>query len=52
MFEDFEIEIHCPECDAELEVKLSQIAGEESVTCPCCKKSIGLKPTPNRALKN
>ena len=44
MFEDFEIEIHCPECDAELEVKLSQIAGEESVTCPCCKKSIGLKP--------
>ncbi|MGA3094254.1 MAG: hypothetical protein ABSD79_02570 [Dehalococcoidales bacterium] len=46
MFEDFEIEIHCPECDAELEVKLSQIAGEESVTCPCCKKSIGLKPDP------
>ena len=46
MFEYFEIEIHCPECDAELEVKLSQIAREKSVTCPCCKKSIGLKPDP------
>ena len=46
MFEDFEIEIHCPECDAGLEVKLSQIAREESVTCPGCKRIIAMKPDP------
>jgi len=44
VFEDFEIQIHCPDCDAEIEVKISQIAREESVTCPCCKKIIGMKP--------
>ncbi|MCL1885336.1 MAG: hypothetical protein FWF98_01005 [Dehalococcoidia bacterium] len=44
MFEDFEIEIHCPECDAELEVKLSQIKRQESVSCPGCRKNIDLRP--------
>jgi predicted Zn finger-like uncharacterized protein len=46
MFEDFEIEIHCPECDTGMDVKLSQIAREESVACPHCKKNINLKPDP------
>ena len=44
MFEDFEIEIHCPGCDTAMDVKLSQIAKKEKVTCPCCKHTIGLKP--------
>ncbi len=39
MFEYFEIEIHCPECDAGLEVKLSQIAREESVPAPAASES-------------
>jgi uncharacterized Zn finger protein (UPF0148 family) len=46
MHEDIEIEIHCPVCDTEMEVKLSQIAREETVTCPACQKNIGLKPDP------
>jgi len=44
MVEDFEIEIHCPGCDAEIEIMLSQITREENVTCPGCKQVIGLKP--------
>jgi len=44
LFEDFEIEIHCPECDAELEVKLSQIKLQKNIPCPECHKNIGLKP--------
>ena len=43
---DLEIEIHCPDCDAGMNVMLGQIAREESVTCPCCKKIIGMKPDP------
>ena len=46
MFEDIEIEIHCPNCDAELEVMLGQIARSESVTCPGCHKPIELRPDP------
>jgi predicted Zn finger-like uncharacterized protein len=46
MLEDFEIEIHCPHCDAEQEVKLSQIAREEKVPCYRCKQIIELKPDP------
>jgi uncharacterized paraquat-inducible protein A len=46
MFEDFEIEIHCPDCDTAMTVMLGQIAREESVTCPCCKKVIHMKPDP------
>ena len=44
MFEDFEIEIHCPECDVALDVKLSQIKQHESITCPECHKTICMKP--------
>jgi len=29
-----------------MNVMLSQIAREESVTCPCCKKIIEMKPDP------
>ena len=43
---DLEIEIYCPDCDAGMNVMLSQIAREESVTCPCCKKIIEMKPDP------
>ncbi|RJO62915.1 MAG: hypothetical protein C4542_01410 [Dehalococcoidia bacterium] len=43
---DLEIEIHCPDCDAAMNVMLSQIAREESVTCPACKKVIHMKPDP------
>ncbi len=46
MYEDFEIEIHCPHCDAEQEVRLSQIAREEKVPCYRCKQIIELKPDP------
>jgi hypothetical protein len=46
MFEDFEIEIHCPDCDTGMYVMLSQIAREETMTCPCCKKIIQMKPDP------
>ncbi len=49
MFEDFEIEIHCPHCDAEQEVKISQIAREEKVLCYRCQKIIALKPDPKPA---
>lgn len=52
MFEDFEVEIHCPDCDAEMEVKLSQIAREESVPCPCCKRVIQMKPDPKPTPKH
>ena len=43
---DLEIEIHCPHCDAAMNVMLSQIAREESVTCPGCKRIIAMKPDP------
>ena len=43
---DLEIEIHCPDCDAAINVMLSQIAKEESVTCPACKRIIAMKPDP------
>jgi len=43
---DLEIEIHCPDCDAAMNVMLSQIAREEAVTCPGCKKVIHMKPDP------
>jgi hypothetical protein len=46
MHEDFEIEIHCPDCDAAMEVKLSQIATKELVTCPGCTRKIQLQPDP------
>ncbi|MCL2141030.1 MAG: hypothetical protein FWH42_05140 [Dehalococcoidia bacterium] len=41
---DFEIEIHCPQCDGELEVKLSQIKKQEIISCPACHRPIELKP--------
>jgi len=42
--EDFEIEIHCPECDAEIDVKLSQIKHQVTVSCPQCHMNIQMKP--------
>jgi uncharacterized paraquat-inducible protein A len=47
--EDFEIEIHCPECDSELEVRLGQIKRLETIICPRCKTNIQMQPdgTPN-----
>ena len=44
MYEDIEIQIHCPGCDMEMDVKLSQIAAEECISCPGCGKQIQLKP--------
>ena len=44
MFEDFEIGIHCPKCDAELEVRLSQIKHEDIIVCPQCRTDIHMKP--------
>ena len=44
MYEDIEIQIHCPECDLEMDVKLGQIAREECMTCRGCGKQIQLKP--------
>ena len=44
MFDDIEIEIHCPECDMEIDVKLSQIARQERVTCRGCGNEIQLEP--------
>jgi len=41
---DLEIEIHCPDCDTAMNVMLSQIAREEAVTCPGCKRIIAMKP--------
>ncbi len=43
---DLELEIHCPHCDSGMNVMLSQIAREETVTCHSCKKFIHMKPDP------
>lgn len=43
---DLEIEIHCPDCDAAMNVMLSQIAREETKICPCCRKAIHMRPDP------
>jgi hypothetical protein len=43
---DIQIEIHCPDCDTGMNVMLSQIAREETVICPSCKRAIHMKPDP------
>ena len=43
---DIQIEIHCPDCGTGMHVMISQIAREETVTCPSCKRDIHMKPDP------
>ena len=52
MLEKSEIEVSCPECKREFKVTLKQVANEEKVTCPGCRKRIHLKDSDGSVRKS
>ena len=42
MLDNSKIQISCPECNTQFQVRLIQVANEETVTCPGCHKQINL----------